>query len=511
MTLAILPFLLLAAPDELSDARKALSAAIPKGDAAAALPAVAALGKIGNAEAVEALLKGLEQASREFAKVQAKVDQLQKAETARPATEQEEKTGKRTLSAEFKVAIADFTAQMGAFNSIRSAVTDALRATKGAEAVAELKRRLASDSDPDLRARMAYALQGRKDPGVLEALLARLPEERDPAAKVAIVDALPASMPDAARIGGAVRPLLEDASWTVVVAACQALGRLGWKDAVEPLIAALEKQQGLPRAEANRALARITGVDKHSEPAAWKAWWERNREAFQAGTYVPEPAERAGGAPGGTTFYGIPVVSRNPVFVIDASMSMKQPSVWKPPSDVPAPGGLVLRGDRKIDVAQFELKKVLLLLPDGIEFNIVFFHRDVEAFSPMMVTLNKESREKAIAWIDSLELVLQTNIWEGLRKAFGFAGAGADKGPLTRRTVVSGADTFYLLSDGAPTTGIKNPNDLCKAVADENRTRKISIHTIAIEPRQNGERFMKKLAQENNGEYAKRGDAAPKP
>ena len=293
----------------------------------------------------------------------------------------------------------------------------------------------------------------------------------------------------------------------MIVAAAAALQRQGSKRAIAPLIETLERVDGRVRADVNAALVALTKVDKHGEPSAWKDWWERNREAVLAGTYTPVPAERAGGAGGGTTFYGLPVVSRHPVFVIDASLSMKRPSQWKPAVDVPVPGGLTLAGDRKIDVAQFELKKVLLLLPDGVEFNIVFFHRDVEAFSPHMVTLNKKTRQQAIQWIDGLALVLQTNIWEGLRKAFTFTGSGnRSRAVGTRETVVSGADTMYLLSDGAPTTGIRKGNELCKAVAELNRTRKVVIHTVAIEPGRGGERFMKKLARDNGGKYAKRGD-----
>ena len=61
-----------------------------------------------------------------------------------------------------------------------------------------------------------------------------------------------------------------------------------------------------------------------------------------------------------------------------------------------------------------------------------------------------------------------------------------------------------------PTTGIKKGNDLCKAVAEVNRTKKVVIHTVAIEPGAGGERFMKKLARENDGKYAKRGERQPK-
>ncbi len=495
MTIALALLLAASLPDELKTASDALWAAVESADAEKAAAAAQTLGKIGSRAAAEALLRSLSKAVKGAADAEGDLEKLK---------------GGGKPSAEYNVLLKEFTDRLGKLNVIAFAISRALSQVRAADGVQELVRRLKGDADPQVRSRLAEALRSADHADVLPALIDRLSYDKDASVVIPVLEALAAKRPRDPDVLAKIAAKLQDPAWQVAVTAARALGAIRSLDSVDPLIEALRKAEGRVRFDLNAALVAVTGVDKHGEPAAWKDWWDRNREAVAAGTYKPEPAERPQGGAGGTTFYGIPVVSKRPIFIIDASMSMNKPSDWKPADEKNLPGGLAIAGDRKIDVAKFELKKVLLMMPDGAEFNIVFFNRSVEAFSPAMVKLDKDSRQKAIEWIDALQLVLQTNIWEGMAKGFTFATDPAPRKP--RDTVVSGGDTIYLLSDGLPTTGIKDPDEFCRGIAELNRTKKLVVHTVAIEPTKRSGAFMERLARENGGQYGARGAAGkPKP
>ena len=72
---------------------------------------------------------------------------------------------------------------------------------------------------------------------------------------------------------------------------------------------------------------------------------------------------------------------------------MQGTSTYKPTGDVKIPG-IELKGDRKIDVASYELKKVIHTLPDGAQFNIVLFHKDAIALSTTFNIVSVTREEK---------------------------------------------------------------------------------------------------------------------
>ncbi len=476
------------ASNDLGEARKKLETAIKQYNAEAAADAVQELKRLNSTEAVKALAKAYELARIAEEPLKREVKEILK-----------KKKGKDS-----KPAMDAVCAKQSALQAIRLAIGLSFRSMRKPEVIKDFIKRLKGSGDGELRAHFAMAVAGSGSMDALFAMLDRLKREKDPRVVVAVLDAMAMKRIKDKEIIAQICGKLEDEAWPVAAAAAEALGRIKSVEAVEPLIKALKSAEGRLRDDFNRALGAITGVDKHGSYDAWQDWWGRSKEKVLAGKYIPEPAESAGKGDSGTTFYGLPVVSKRPVFVIDASNSMKAQSSWTPSPDEPRPKGLELAGDIKIQVAQFELKKVVLMLPDDAIFNIVFFHRDVDVFHPTMVQLTPETRKRAIEWIDNLKLAGQTNIYEGMKRGFSFGSPdeGAAKGGST---IVSGPDTIYLLSDGKPTTGIKETDEFCRAIAELNRFRKITIHTVAIQPSAASGEFLSRLAKENNGQYAARG------
>ncbi|MGH7342611.1 MAG: hypothetical protein ACREKH_19165, partial [Candidatus Rokuibacteriota bacterium] len=322
---------------------------------------------------------------------------------------------------------------------------------------------------------------------------------------------------------------LGDAFPQVAVAAARALRATRAPDAIPPLIKAL-KDAADPRVkeELNAALVGLTSVDKHSNYDAWTAWWTTNEEGVRARTYTAPKGELAGEGQviGGTTFYGLPIKSDKIVFVIDYSNSMHKPAKWVPPSkDVATVGGpkdpaatiRLVDNPTKLDVARFELKKALAALPDGIKFNVVFFNHTVWPFSPRrMETLNAETRKRAFDFIDLTGLILGTDVFEGMKAAFGYAGVTGGGLTLTKSDV----DTIIFLSDGLPwlrpevrDKGVMDPDRILQQIRDWNKRPKVVIHSIQISAANEGggkrgdtkgQKFMKQIADENGGTYVSR-------
>jgi hypothetical protein len=171
----------------------------------------------------------------------------------------------------------------------------------------------------------------------------------------------------------------------------------------------------------------------------------------------------------------------------------------KLPSDLRQPSGT-----RKIDVARWQLKKVLYLMPQGAMFNIIFYNSGFDVFKSKMIRLSKSSRKEAYAFIDRLDPMGQTNIFDSVERAMAFAAG--KRGKLAKNA----PDTIYLLSDGLPNQGkFINVNDILREVKRLNNTLRMKINTIWVDKAKqpgdtktpSGEAWMRRLAEDNGGRF----------
>ncbi len=162
----------------------------------------------------------------------------------------------------------------------------------------------------------------------------------------------------------------------------------------------------------------------------------------------------------GPSFYGLPVTGDNIVLVIDRSSSMKGPSEWAFPN---YETGINKTGDRKLAAAVWQLKKLLEELPDGKQFNIVFFNDEFDAVFPKLEELNPKTREKAGRFAGGLDAYGGTNIYAPLNKALSFEGV----------------ETIFLLTDGRPYEGVSNPDKFLQKIREDN-VNKVKINTVGV-------------------------------
>lgn len=418
--------------------------------------------------------------------------------------------------------------KINSVNQIKSSIVAALARFKSDAAVAELVNDLKRSSAWTTRAAVAEALGQIDHPSALPALRERLIKgESEAGAIVALLDALAKKGQWDEETIRAAALHLESTFWQVRYSAAMALKSSKSPHAIEPLIRALEKSDGRLKHDLQEALIAVTGVDKGLDATAWKNWFEANREQLLGGGYQPKADEgfKPGGEAKATTveFYGIPVKSKNVIFVLDRSGSMAEPGAFNEEEErVQTTGGskeassalkdLKPAGSRKIDIAKYQLKKVLLLLPKGTKFNIIFFNHTYTVMSQNMLVLDDSTRRTAFAFFEPLEPEGQTDPWQAMTKAFEFCAEPGPAGKLKRE----GADTIYLMSDGLPFPPGKvvGPDEIISRTRDWNQLRKIVIHTVFVSAEgttdhDKGVKFMEQLARENGGFF--KAPKQPKP
>jgi hypothetical protein len=275
---------------------------------------------------------------------------------------------------------------------------------------------------------------------------------------------------------------------------------------VPALVRARRKASGLLAAEIERTLHRFTGQKFFGAGAAamWAGWWRTEGETWlktvQAERYrMPEQP-----SPGGAEFYGIGTRSNRIVFVLDRSGSMKHPVPESGPVSGATPDTRV-PGATKLEVAKNQLARTIRKLDPGVKFAVVFYSHEVEEWQkpPGMAPATPANKKKAIDWFMRQQPAGSTMIFDALNAALRYAKVGGGKSP----TDPWGADTIFLLSDGAPTvsggnTVLQGP-PLKKAVRDfldANRAFGCVVHTIGIGFEHNYS-LMRELAQKTGGTY----------
>jgi len=343
----------------------------------------------------------------------------------------------------------------------------------------------------------ALGLSGSADPGVIRSVRGAL-KDKDPEVREAALKALTLL---AAKEEETLRNLataLEEARWTVRVAAARRLADMAIPGAVDLLVARIAKEQGHEARLMAALLEALTGQRFGTEADGWRHWWAENRAAFASGKLVLAPgagsANPGGGSAGENNYYGIPIVSRRVLFVIDVSGSMLKP------------GGKDANAT-KVDEAKHELLRCLKTFDANSSFGVFSFSDGVRKWKPGIVKAEAAAKEDARKWVDALEANHWTNTYAALEEALRASAAdprnnmGEDYGLF--------ADTIFLLTDGAPTNSVGQAVDgkgnpewpkVLEAVRGWNKEKRVAIHCIGVGPEINAG-FLSALAEENGGTF----------
>lgn len=401
------------------------------------------------------------------------------------------------------------------FNTWCRKVKDALKKKNEKEAIETISK-LAKD-DSERLARFLFSISSRHySPELLEAIKQALGRISDHYGKRYIVTHAPTARsslrPVLAQVLGAYRS--EDAFNVLlkylgsrdpktVRETAKAIARQRDSRAVDKLIAALEKWQDRDkdaRSELRYALINCTGANAKGLDKAqdWRTYWKKHKSSNPSG----DSASTAN--PKTPKFFGTCVSSMRFVFIIDISGSMNVVDPGSPSSSGDkgkgtAPADQVEReraeGQTRIGRTKAELVKAIKQLYKEVKFNIIAYSHEIQPWKPILQEANSANKNLAIEYVKKLTASGLTYTDVALREAF----KNKD------------ADTFILLSDGAPTHeggqareewgGHKDSRQLIEKihaeVAQLNRIRKVRIDTIGFSSANFG--FMKKLAADNGG------------
>ncbi|MHC4819410.1 MAG: HEAT repeat domain-containing protein [Planctomycetota bacterium] len=356
-------------------------------------------------------------------------------------------------------------------------------------------------SDPEMRAAAAGALARTGTDAALAAIRKALEFDSVPLVRARALEAL--LRWKVATIKDAVIAALKDRNWQVRALAIAICVRANLVEAVGPLIEALETEPGRLRKDIDDALFRLTGTRLYGDVGLWQDWFASNAEALAKKAraldyekalglledWEDEDAEadadetkRKGAT---SAFYGITTQSKRLVFVIDISRSMNDPAQARPAATTgkrnkySAP-----KGNRKIDIAKWQLHRAIEDLPKDAVFNVVVYSESYRVWETKLVAATPRNKKKAHQFVDQLNGNGTTNIGDSLDAA-----------------LEQDADTVYLLSDGNPNRGrLSDLEKLLEALLRRNRRARRVVHTIGIGEAE-GSSFLKELARRTGGRY----------
>ena len=318
--------------------------------------------------------------------------------------------------------------------------------------------------------------------------------------------------------------LMEEKSPIVRGVAVTGLEKSAHHDAIEPLIDLLEalskkKRKNVLYYKVRDALFNLTFQD-FDLIQDWRNWWAPNKGSFdpkkldEAGKTGVKRKKRGDDA----DFFGVPITSKNVVFVIDTSGSMAL--VQK--DDIPGlghtdgsdsgkgEGGSQMTPEdlrlahfwRRMEMAKRELKKCITAVKSDTLFNIVTFNTETKSWKKKAFLATPKNKKNAIKFTDDLRFIERgnTNTQGALDHAF-----RADKK----------TNTIFFLSDGLPSMDgmVNDPTGpILDRVFRINRFRKIKINTFGFDSRrQDGQisghletanEFLKQLAKATGGTYS---------
>ncbi|MGE0432369.1 MAG: HEAT repeat domain-containing protein [Planctomycetota bacterium] len=416
-------------------------------------------------------------------------------------------------------------------NVAKNAVVDAIARMTDAESKAEIIKGI-TDRDATVASACIDAARKGRWRDAWDPIVSAF-DSKDAGVRVLAITALRTM--DANRAMPVMVRAIDDEHYMVRSQAVIGMRAARTAQAVEALIGRLDKESpGRLKWDIVYALQDITGKGEYgADSVQWRGWWNANKGSFQAappsnpgGGDMGENGDNGGDpnlADGHRTgaFYGIPIRTKHPVFVVDNSGSMlvsanpNDPQVDAAGQPVMPPPG----HDSRWQVCQKELIKAIQGLPEDGTFAIVHFSTSAEKYENGAVfEATDRNKKRAEQIINSWNAEGLTNIYEAFQFAFEICTGGkldAVRPVITGRSETKlNADTIFFLTDGSPTVGqpingvapSNPPNQsysplLLEEICKWNDTRGIIIHTICI-----GEgdvNFLGELAKRNRGTFRK--------
>lgn len=277
---------------------------------------------------------------------------------------------------------------------------------------------------------------------------------------------------------------LDDASWSVRVAAARALGS-GWGEPsrFRACVAALiERLVAEPRLRVRHAMGHalfdLTGIDFGSDPEVWADWWREHGQEYEMPEKRPRrPARTHAGTR--SRYLDVPVESDHVCFVLDDSHSMLDP--------------IQFGSERlKRDVLHAAVDDCLERLPRDTRVNVIPFGTEPDPYKRRLFRLTPGSHKGILKHLRGHPSDGRTNLFDSLVAALDDTDV----------------DTLVVVTDGAPSEGAETTRTgILQSLERRNRHRLVRIHTVEIGAERTSKRwrgFLEELAAAHDGTYLAR-------
>ncbi len=384
-------------------------------------------------------------------------------------------------------------------------------------------RTQAEDSFWLARAEAALALMRIGDPKIAESVKPLL-DDASAKVRIAAMDAVGASGKAGEKVLSLVAKNLDHSDWQVRSAATDSLAGIGSPLAVDPLIARMTVEAGRVRRDTYDALKRITRDDLGLNPENWAKWWRKQKERAGGVPGAPEPEKEASDEDKRygvwkPPVYGIPCFSDRVGYVLDMSNSMF--NLFEPDPEAVKRLQRKYKGATKFDISREEIVQSIQRLDDRARFQVMVFSNRPRTMGNELVPAVPENEKKAEGFLRSCRSSpgaggggnsQLTSFYDAFREVFGLP-----KGSIPPANLQETPDTMFFLTDGAPTIGeIIDADDLLAWFDGLNRYARIRVHVISYGNLGIDLTFLSGLATHNGGEFiniaeARRGDAPEVP
>jgi len=254
--------------------------------------------------------------------------------------------------------------------------------------------------------------------------------------------------------------------WPVRVALYDAIGANPDKAAIEPLREKFIEETGRFRQDALYAiLSIVAGAPKEMSLVSFDEWWSENSEAFNVDlgdtkSWRDQHMLCEVNIDPVAGFYESSIISDRPVFVLDASNSMK---------------------GAQIESLKQTLTEMVDSFPERVRFNIVDFGGHVRTLAPGEMIQAKNGERAMEYFIQEMNLTLGTRSFDAIERAMS----------------IPGMDTVHYLSDGAPIGSQLNDwSRINYALRLLGQTAPVAVHMIYF-PNPGGNRNTEQIAQSN--------------
>jgi hypothetical protein len=447
-------------------------------------------------------------------------------------------------------------------SDLTNALRDTLRGITHEETLVGLRDdvRDAANVDHDLRADWLRANMSLTTPDCDE-FLVECADDMIPTIRMYAIEALGAR--GVAKGFEPVTAHLNDTgSWRVKGAAIQAVVGYVKHDparyrtgSIHALMDALNREMGGLQLDLMIALKAVSGRDFGTDRDAWWSWYRDFRKGDGA---EGEPKENK--PPRSRPVFGVDLFSRQMIFVLDTSVSMREEIEKEEVERIrrPITGKEREAEDEekdpdinwddvktRLDLARAELIRTVRRLHHDAYFTIITYSTEVLVWKPTLVKADKKTKDEAIAMLKTLKTDKLTNIYGALDTAIEIAenaikaAEEAAEKARNKRPSKTGAkksdsreqepealapDTIYFLSDGFATTGeYKGPDVAGQAtpeqaakydeamaamlakIVERNEKLRMRVNVIGV-GKDHDNRTLKKLAAQNRGTYVAIGD-----